>query len=354
MSQLPDAPATLSLPVSAGDSQSEILVLDGRGLLLQRGLGPQCTFNLEEGIYRIKVITGTDSQEKPVVLTKSLTKPIEFAPANFASPVPLAGTSTSHEYHMDAADRESRKVHVKDGVGSSLFFLVRDWTPGSSQQTTSNIGNPAEGLSLYSVNATGERKICELGPSGSTNPAGDPWSACTIAVNPGVYELRLELPTGELLRQSVVASPGWQTQSFLFVRQYATASAPQWRADLSRTSVIVTAVQGGFVPNEPMLRVAELARVRLSKSTSTPAGASRPLLPDEMRKLFRDKFSNPMLGIYGAHLLVLEKSSDDSLLRDAVGNLRGMLGSHPDVEALALPARLLPPPPTFEQPPMLR
>ena len=354
MSQLPDAPATLSLPVSTGDSQTEILVLDGRGRLVQRGFGPQCNFNLEEGIYRVKVITGTSSQEKPVVLTAASVKPLAFGPANFASPAPLAGTSTSHEYHMAAANQESRKTHVKDGVGSSLFFLVRQWTPSQSQAKQRLTGNPAEGLALYEVGTTGDRKICDFAVSGATNADYDPWTACTVALRPAVYELRLELPTGEVFRHSVVASPSWQTQSFLFVQPYATESGPRWRADLTRTSVILADVGGGFEPNEPMLRVAELARVRLAKRTlSKPGDGSRPLLPEEMRNLFRGKFTNPMLGIYGAHLLLLEKSFDSILYRDVVGKLRGMLGTHPDVESLALRADLLPPPGPFDQAPML-
>jgi len=354
MSQLPDPLKTVSLPVSTGDSQSEILILDGRGRLVQRGFGPQSRFDLEEGIYRVKVITGTESQERPVVLTQSTAKPVVFAPADFASAAPLAGTSTSHEYHVAAADQESRKTHVKVGSGSSLFFLVRDWTPIQSERKHRIVGNPAEGLSIYAVSPSADRKICDLASSGTTNSYGDPWTACTVAVEAGVYELRLELPTGEILRHSVVASPGWQTQSFLFIQPYATQSGPQWRADLSRTSVIMTGVGGGFVPNEPMLRVAELAKVRLAKRTSTGRkDSSRPLLPEEMRKLFREKFMNPMLGIYGAHLLLLEKSFDYPLFRDVVGNLRGMLGNHPDVEALALRADLLPHPSPFEEPPML-
>jgi hypothetical protein len=117
MSQLPDPLKTVSLQVLTGDSQSEIPILDGRGRLVQRGFG--------------KVITGTESPERPVVLTQSMEKPIVFAPTHFAFPAPLAGTSTSHEYHVAAAGQESKKIHVTDGLGSSLFFLVRVWSTNS-------------------------------------------------------------------------------------------------------------------------------------------------------------------------------------------------------------------------------
>jgi hypothetical protein len=344
---------TLPLAIQTGDSQSEILVLDSKGRLLIRGFGPDCTFQLEPGIYRVKVLTGTASQEQPVVLTAP--RILRFGPIDFASAAPLAGTSTSHEYHVQAADQESRKVHVTEGTDSSLFFLVRNWTaPGSqSQQRVSN--NPAEGLSLHAAGPGADRKICDFVGAGVTSPPGDPWTACTVAVNPGVYELQLVLPAGEILRQPVVASRGWQTQSFLFVRQYVGPEGPAWRADLARTSVLLTGVHGGFNPNEAILRVAELARQRLARRTldEQADNTTRPLLPDEMRKLLREKFDNPMLGIYAAHLMLLERSLDLALFRDVVGNLRSMLPGHPDVDALALRAQFNSAPGVFENPPML-
>jgi hypothetical protein len=351
------APARLSLTVSTSDSQSEILVLDARGRPVQRAFGPKQTFELERGIYRVKVLTGTESQEKSVVLTETRREPLWFEQVAFASPAPLVGTSTSHEYHMEAANRESKVTHVADGTGSSLFFLVRDWTPTATWNPHGLhrvMGNPAEGLSLYSISAAGERKICDLARSGTTNAWGDPWAACTIDVTPGVYELRLELPGGETLRQSFVASPNWQTQSFVFMRAYPSDNGPQWRADLSRTSVLLSATRG-FSPNESMLRTAELARVTLAtKGPSERGQENRRLMPDEMRLLLRGKFENPILGIYGAHLLLLEGSVDVGLLREVVRNLRGMLGlKHPDVEALALRADGEPHPLPFEHPPML-
>ena len=353
MSPEPETTQRLPLSVSTGDLQSEIVVLDARGRLVERGFGPEQTFHLEKGIYRVKVLTGTETQEKSVVLVERPRGPLRFAPAEFASAVPLAGTSTSHEYHMAAADSESRKTHVRNGVGSSLFFLVRDWTPNAWNQAPRVTGNPAQGLTLHAVNGDVEYQICDLAVAGQRSAhGGDPWTACTIEVTPGVYTLRLELPGGDTLHQTFVASPGWQSQAFLFVREYASEAGPQWRADLSRTSVLLSATRG-FSPNEEILRVAELAKVALA--TKGPKGqADRPLLPDEMRTLLRGKFDNPMLGVYGAHLLLLESRADAPLLQLVVQNLRNMLGrEHPDVEALALRAVGVPSPQPFQHLPML-
>ena len=357
MSQLLDAipVARTALTIHTGDQQSEIVVLDSRGRLLERGFGPTRKFELEPGIYRVKVLTGEEFQEKSIVVTGA---PLElrFAPVAFASPVPLAGTSTSHEYHMGAADTESRQIHLADGAGSSLFFLVRDWNPTSRPPSLERrSGHPAEGLSLHEVSANGQRKICDLAVAGRHNRNGDPWAACTIAVRPGVYELRLELPGEVPLRQSVVASKGWQTQSFLFLRKYTGDARAVWRADLSRTSVLLAGVNGGFSPNENSLRIAELARVALATTRPrSPSVEPRPLMPAEMRTLLRDKFGNPMMGIYGAHLLLMETPVDLPIFTEVVRNLRGLIPDHPDVEALALCAAGELPPKPFAHPPMLR
>src|SRR5262245_52161227 len=165
MSPTSETPATgtgrLRLDVKTGDAQSEIIVLDARGRLVERGFGPARTFELEQGIYRVKVITGSESREKPVVLTEAWRGPVEFEPVAFVSPVPLVGTSTSHEYHQAAAESESQRTHVFDGSrDSSLFFLVRDWTPDHRRATERRvIANPATGLSLYATAGGVDRKV---------------------------------------------------------------------------------------------------------------------------------------------------------------------------------------------------
>lgn len=366
MSQTPEMPAIsderLQLRVKTSDAQSDIVVLDAKGRFLQRGCGPEHTFDLERGIYRVKVLTGTESQEKPVVLTEPLREPVQFPPVAFASPVPLVGTSTSHEYHLDAATKQSQKTHVAHGAGSSLFFLVRDWTPNQKLDARKRItASPATGLSLHAVRNGIDTKVADLAAASTTNLDLDAWSACTIDLDPGVYELRLDLPAGGRLNQSIVASPGWQTQSFIFMRGYPvgkseeSTSATEWRADLACASVLL-ARHKGFWYAEPLLRLTELARVALA--TRRRGEQSKPterLLPEELRTLLREKLENPMLGIYGGHLLLLEASPDFTLLREVVQNLRALLGApHPDAEALALRTELGTSVAPFEHPPMLR
>jgi hypothetical protein len=72
--------------------------------------------------------------------------------------------------------------------------------------------------------------------------------------------------------------------------------------------------------------------------------------------MLNGKFENPMLGIFGAHLLLLKKQLKLNLLSIVVRNLRRLLGEnqHPDVEALALRLGKNGTFYTFEHLPMLR
>jgi hypothetical protein len=103
-----------------------------------------------------------------------------------------------------------------------------------------------------------------------------------------------------------------------------------------------------FDPERPQSRLVELARQALA--------SRRQVLSPRFREMLGQDLDDPMLGIFGGHLLLLDPEPDLELLRLVIGNVRGLLGQalHPDVEALAL--RLEPSAVTyvFENPPMLR
>jgi hypothetical protein len=74
-----------------------------------------------------------------------------------------------------------------------------------------------------------------------------------------------------------------------------------------------------------------------------------------------EKFSNPMLGILGCHLLFQEPAQDAKLVKTVISNLNRLLPDHPDVIALRVMGRQLSlkdpigaPLPAATWPPMLR
>ena len=355
--------AQATLEVRPSDAQAEIFIIDSDGKLVDRGVGP-ANFTLAPGIYKVKVRTGSEFQEAHAILRPGESGPVRchFKETSFPSPAPLDTTAKTHEYHIDAAIKECQTPHVSVGRGSFIFIFARDWTPPGHKRADLD-GSPARGLRLYGENDP--TPVVDIEAKARTSLQKDPWAACNVAVDPGNYQLRLELGTGEWLATTIVASPRWQTQVFLLLRDYKIPNADQTeiavrrRADLAGASVLHS--QTGFDPHRPVLRRAELARQSLSYKAPTASLIAEPpterLLPDEVRDLLEHKLENPILGIYGAHLLLLEAKPDLRLLEIVVGNLRKLLGrAHPDVEALALP--LGKPAPearkAFGTPPMLR
>ncbi|MGH8065959.1 MAG: hypothetical protein ACRERE_12165 [Candidatus Entotheonellia bacterium] len=328
-------------PARDADTATEIFVIDGQFNLASRGRGRLET-QLDPGIYTVKCRAGEQLWEQHVIL-RDRDEQVVIPPFNFVSSAPLVDTAQTHEYHMAAAEAQSRVIHVAAGQGSWIFVFVRDWTASRGKGTRAErVANPARGLSLRDARG---KVVADLATSSTSNPDRDPWAACNVQVNPGLYRLSLQRPAGSRLEQMVVASPGWQTQIFLMQR--ADGPEPDDKcADLVDGSIFLSRGPG-FMANSVEFRRAELARLGLT--------GQRRVLSEDIYELLRGKLENPMLGLYGAHLLLLEKQPDLDLLRTAVAHLRALLSTpHPDVEALALLVKPAGSHYVFREPPMLR
>ncbi len=338
----------MHLRVNTHDEVAEIFVIDAHFHLVDCGVGRSKIFDLDPGVYTVKVRTGSQTQEDYAILrlgeegdAEPLVK--DFPPLKFSSSAPLSNTTKTHEYQMSAAATHSREVHVHAGQGSSIFVFVRDWTP-PTRPAVPRIGSPARGLTLRDAQGNFIADFARQSVSGN---GGDPWSAGNVSVNPGLYRLSLETSSGAKLEQVVIASPGWQTQIFLLQRAYGE-SLDDRQADLPGASILHSRPQIGFDPSGDDMRLTELIRLGLSES--------RQILSDRIvDELLWGKFENPMLGIYGAHLLLLNKELASDRLHLVIANLRELLGrQHPDVEALALKVALDDVPSMLDYPPMLR
>jgi hypothetical protein len=319
-----DEAKLVELRVNTQDPATEIFLLDGEFQLVTRGIGRLET-QQPPGIYKLKVRAGVQAKEQMLVLKD---KPVKISVPflRFPSAVPLQETAKTHEYHMAAAVNESQKIHVSVGHGSSLFVFARDWTP-PDRLPESTGHNPAEGLVLRTFD---DVLLANFAAQSKVDLANDPFAACRVELDPGAYRLSVTLSSGETFEKTVVASSGWQTQVFLLQRcERREQSGPGHKSpDLARGAVLLSRTLR-FEPNDQQDRLAELARQGLVHE--------RHILSNEVRDLLRYKFDNPMLGIFGAHLVLMESNPDFELVGIIVENLRKMIGeSHPDVEALAL------------------
>ena len=326
------------LTVIARDRAAEIFVIDSRLDRVDRGVG-MVTTHQPPGVYKIKVRAGQATHEELVVLEKA---PVErvLEQLNIPSAMPLDQTAQSHGYHQEAALRESRTPRVRLGRGASIFVFARDWTPQGEPPVSGH--HPAEKLELCS--AAGE-VVVNFQEQSAVDLEQDPWAACRVEVEPGLCRLRVTAGTGQAYESAVIAQAGWQTQVFLLQRRDPLSPRGR-RPDLAGASVTMSHSHE-FSQDAGDSRLAELARLALVDG--------RALAGKELSQMLRGKFQNPMLGIFGGHLLLRQPKPDRSLLRIVTGNLRAVMGGapHPDVEALALAAGIRPRG-GFAMPPMLR
>lgn len=324
-------PSQVSLVADAGDPTTEIFIIGPYFDLVAKGLG-HLQVKLPPGIYKVQFMAGSLIKEVYVTL-KPDSNPLVIPPPAlpFSTPAPIINTRTTHEYHEANAHRLSLVTHRMIGVGSQLFLFVRDLDKqGWDDPATALTLHDLAGNLLVDFSKDGEREIA--------HPEDDHWAGCTIDLNPGSYRLRVQTDTKSVgtLEQIVVTSPGWQTQVFLLRRLYgyeslyeefkSSPASPVRRADLCNASVLMVPIGMGFQPERADLRQAELARQGLVNRRTV-------IQVNELNNMLESKFVNPMLGIYGAHLL-LSQGTDRALLGKVIRNLHGLMGDHPDVTAL--------------------
>lgn len=340
---------TYQLTVNTRDEASEIFVIDSQFLRVGNTAGRAASFTLPEGLYTVKIRAGSVYSEQSVALFEN--KTVNFDPVTFSSAAPLEGTAKTHEYHIENAKNHSHALNVQLGGGSQIYIFARDFTGRGPKPTRAAQSNPMRGLALY--NRHGDLLV-DLETASTISTDTDPWAACNIAIDPGAYRLRLSTDSGDLLEQTLIASPGWQLQVFLLQKNYGLHK-PDYRADISNASIFMTTLGKGFDtgnlppmdPEETDARLVELARQAIRDGRNSLSGTV-------IQSLLNAKFANPMLGVYGAHLSLMNKEINRTTMEMVVGNLRYLLQApHPDVEAIAIRSGLGSDY-IFDMPPMLR
>jgi hypothetical protein len=341
----------VKLTVEAEEPGTEIFLLDDQSRVIKREVGRLET-SQAPGVYKIKIRAGYADREEILFLeAEPVTRRYPALP--FYSPIPLDGTAARIESHVQAAQRlTGTGTPLVIGNGSRLFAFARDFLCGDDENQTPVVENPAQGLSLKTL---GGETLVDLQEKSEVNGGPEPWAGCLIEVDPGSYVLSCKAPGGEVTEQIVYAAKGWDTQVFITQRfaperAGSTSSEGQKKPfkipDLQGAALLVTEPQE-FRSNDPKARLAELARLNLS--------SRRQVLVGTLREMLEYKFEQPMLGIYGAHLLLLEKKLDTALFDIVIGNLRNLFAdSHPDVEALSLATNEAGRSYVFNAPPMLR
>ena len=317
--------ATFELRVEPGDETSEIVIVDsafGRYAATRGNAFWQR--DVPFGLYKIQAKVGALLNEHILLLDRD-EPPIDLQAPAVPSPAPLQGSAFVHEYHEAAIHDLSRKSpDVTAGQGAQIFIMARVWSPEGSSPGS----EPWSGVKL--LNEEG-RVIVDLARDGDRNTYGDPAGSCLVAVSPGTYYLSERLASGRQIEQSLIACEGWRLEAYVLrSNESEGAGVPTTR----RVSLLMNRI--GSERREDFERLLESARLGLADE--------RGILSDRLKELFMVKFDNPIAGLLGAHLLLVEaekaeegKGPDLSMLNTVVPVLRQMLGKHhSDVEVISM------------------
>jgi hypothetical protein len=352
-------PATVQLVTRTEVPSAEILVLDSRFQFVVRGVGA-LSVPLAPGAYIVQYKAGSTVVEVPVVLRPDAGSVTLPAPAlTMGSPCPLAGTDAGTLYG-EFARQCSRDVHERVGTGGELFVFVRS---ARADRTRAATQDSLFDISIHDGRAT---RIVELARSGKRSLDGLSLG-CTVELAPGTYFLRYPAGDDGFLEQAFVVSEDWQTQVFASSRPFR-AGSDVLGPNFPDAAVFMAARGVGFDPGDSAALRAEAARQGLAESRRVGAedqirsaldqvrDIRRTAGDTNIRELLRLKFGNPMLGIYGLHLMLLNPGRPWDLLREVITNLKDLVGEHPDAMVCTVFPELrdIAPGMTFGAPPMLR
>lgn len=302
-----------ALEVGSGKEPAEIFVIDTAFGLVDSAVGTLSTA-LPFGLYKIKVRLGNQVNERVILLDRR--RPY-LGPGMVPAPA-TAAPLQDDEGNWDAQVEAGRNAFMPTrdpAAWSGLMLVIRDWEGNAAEE------DRAFRDSVSVVDRNG-RVVLDFSDAGA-----GPSAARTASLAPGVYFLRRRISDGTLREQSLVLVGGWILEAFL--RHQPPSGAEGGRNLFS----LHMRRPDGRDPDAQEARMLEIACAALADE--------RRVFTAQMEEMILGDLRNPMLGIVGAHLLLLEAERDPlrnlSALNGMVSRLRDQLGNdHPDVEALSL------------------
>lgn len=319
-----------TLDIDPGELGTEIFVIDQRLSLVDRDAG-HLVLPLPFGLFKIKTRLGRGISQRIILLDRD--KP-PAAPASVARPlssvIPLPGTGSSlaaHAFARGQALNDSRRQAAGAGAGdeqAALMLMVRAY---SAPDTSLRHSEPWKDVAIVDAGGT---VVCDGARDLQVRRETDPYAVGSRKLAPGNYFLRHKLGDGTVLEQSLLFRTGWRLEVYLLRRG---APGKDMLTARVRVSLLMRRMEQGGGTDVAEDRLAETVRLAL-------ADERRVLNPELERKLTQ-AFDNPVLGLMGAHLMLLEQACDRyrdmSSFRLIVRQLAPLLGSsHPDWVALAL------------------
>ncbi|MES9904117.1 MAG: hypothetical protein ABW168_15765 [Sedimenticola sp.] len=311
--------------------ESHIQVFDAWDKMVLSGEG-SVAGDMPRGIYTARISRAGHQDETSIKLREA--KSVQLQEPLRSSAIPSFDTVAAHEYYSYTSAHWSvnnTRAPIGDNPQGRLFIFIR------SRERSSYQGQSlTEHLSLSS--AAGEL-VTDFSQE-ETESNKDGWLAFSAPATPGLYLLTYgghdprELP--------LYVFQNLSTQFFVMFHE---------RLLFDTASLLLDNVSKPFNPDDKETQAFDTALKGLQ--------IGRNLLPQGMMQiLLHGKFDHPMLGLIGAHILLLGKKIDPNLIDIVIDNLDYLLPDSPDISALKILAaqrlNTTPPQLVIEQPPMLR
>lgn len=315
------------LSISAAREHTRVSVFDGRYRRVHAGIGP-VELSLPRGLYTVRTELAGVIEETVVRLVepKSVQSRQWVLPSAF--PMLRSGVESGIP---GTAELRSKYPKGPELGGKTARLFIFAW----SNEREKEPGNFLRALKVLN----GKRRlVADLADPNRTETEGGCSSFCADAQE-GAYVLRLGGRQGREV--PIYLSPGWETH--VFVRHESRLRLEAMRVSMSRHGI-------GFHADDHISDILEIGLVGLQNGQS--------LVPSRiLDELLWGKFENPILGLIGAHCLLVEDAQDRKRARIVLENLFKLLGDSPDLQALGILAgesasQGRRPPVTF--PPMLR
>jgi hypothetical protein len=326
------AAADVELSLNCDNAAAELLVVDGDFKLVAHGAPPLRT-RVEPGIYALKAKIGAKTTER-LELIELRAEPYAFElPApRFESPMPLDGTATSREDQRQAPDQFMRssgpKIVRDDGNGgaSSLVLFVRDTSHVSAELTAEQRETYAKGFEGFRLLHLDGRQHVNFDTE-AVRRLENGYLGAQVQLAPGPYVLAWGHEE-EQTCLAINAVRGWALQVFLRLQPIG-GDPLHMRPAFCDAAFAMDRLDAGYSAAREDFRAMEAARIAMLDRRAVAGG-------QKMRALLTGRCTNPMLNLYGGHLLVAAAKCDFDLLAQVITNTAAVLGAlYPDLVALA-------------------
>lgn len=323
------AAADVELNLNCDNAAAEVLVVDSDFKLVAHGAPPLRT-RVDPGIYALKAKIGAKTTER-LELIEPRAEPYAFdLPApRFESPMPLDGTATSREDQRQAPDpfmRASGPKIVLDDGASSLVLFVRDTSHVNADLTADQRDTYAKGFEGFRLLDRDSRQCVDFDAK-AVKQLENGYLGAQVHLPPGPYVLAWGHDEQQTCL-AVNAVRGWALQVFLRL-QPVGGDPLHMRPAFCDAAFALDRIDAGYSAAREDFRVMEAARIAMLDRRAVAGG-------QKMRALLTGRCTNPMLNLYGGHLLAVAPKCDFDLLAQVITNTAAVLGPlYPDLAALA-------------------